>query len=57
MAKFKDLSDGRIIKVTDKNRIAKLKGYPDKFQLVEEIKAEKKEVKEIKKPEETKKNK
>lgn len=57
MAKFKDLSDGRIIKVTDKNRIDKLKGYPDKFQLVEEIKVEKKEVKEIKKPEETKKNK
>lgn len=57
MTKFKDLSDGRIIEITDKNRIAKLKGYPDKFQLVEETEAEKKEVKGIKKPEETKKNK
>lgn len=38
MAKFKDLSSGNILKVTDKNRIEKLKGYPDKFELLEENK-------------------
>lgn len=38
MAKFKDLSSGNILKVTDKARIEKLKGYPDKFELLEESK-------------------
>lgn len=49
MAKIKDLSDNKIIEVKDKERIEKLLGYPDKFELVvevEEIKTE--EVKEIK---------
>lgn len=36
MAKFKDLFSGTIIEVTDKNRIKKLKGYPDKFEFIEE---------------------
>ena len=54
MAKIKDLSDNKIIEVKDKERIEKLLGYPDKFEVVEveEIKTE--EVKEIKT--ETKKN-
>ena len=38
MAKFKDLSSGNILKVTEKARIEKLKGYPDKFELLEESK-------------------
>lgn len=42
MAKFKDLSSEEIIEVKDPVRIEKLKGYPDKFQLVEE-KVEKKD--------------
>ena len=48
MAKIKDLSDNKIIEVKDKERIEKLLGYPDKFEVVEveEIKTE--EVKEIK---------
>ena len=43
MAKIKDLSDNKIIEVKDKERIEKLLGYPDKFEVVEV-----KEVKEIK---------
>lgn len=39
MAKIKDLSNGKIIEVMDKERIEKLLGYPDKFELVEETKA------------------
>ena len=48
MAKIKDLSDNKIIEVKDKERIEKLLGYPDKFEVVEveEIKTE--EVKKIK---------
>ena len=49
MAKIKDLSDNKIIEVKDKERIEKLLGYPDKFELVvevEELKTE--EVKKIK---------
>ena len=38
MAKIKDLSDNKIIEVKDKERIEKLLGYPDKFELVEETK-------------------
>ena len=34
MAKIKDLSDNKIIEVKDKERIEKLLGYPDKFELV-----------------------
>ena len=42
MAKIKDLSDNKIIEVKDKERIEKLLGYPDKFEVVEvkEIKTE-----------------
>lgn len=45
MAKIKDLSDNKIIEVKDKERIEKLLGYPDKFEVVEvkEIKTETKE--------------
>ena len=35
MAKFKNLESNEIIEVKDKRRIEKLKGYPDKFELVE----------------------
>ena len=49
MVKIKDLSDNKIIEVKDKERIEKLLGYPDKFEVVEV-----KEVKKIKT--ETKKN-
>lgn len=38
MTKFKNLETGKILEVQDKNRIEKLKGYPDKFQVIEEIK-------------------
>ena len=38
MAKIKDLSDNKIIEVKDKERIETLLGYPDKFELVEEMK-------------------
>ena len=38
MAKIKDLSDNKIIEVKDKERIEKLLGYPDKFELFEETK-------------------
>lgn len=38
MAKIKDLSNNKIIEVKDKARVEKLLGYPDKFQLIEEIK-------------------
>ena len=38
MAKIKDLSNNKIIEVKDKERIEKLLGYPDKFELVEEKK-------------------
>lgn len=34
MAKFKDLSTGNELEVTDERRIEKLKGYPDKFELI-----------------------
>ena len=46
MAKIKDLSDNKIIEVKDKERIEKLLGYPDKFELVEEVKSKKTEAKE-----------
>ena len=46
MAKIKDLSDNKIIEVKDKERIEKLLGYPDKFELVEEEKPMKTEIKE-----------
>lgn len=36
MAKFKDLSTGNELEVTDERRIEKLKGYPDKFELIED---------------------
>lgn len=39
MVKIKDLSNDKIIEVKDKERIEKLLGYPDKFQLVEEEKS------------------
>lgn len=45
MAKIKDLSNNKILEVTDKARIEKLLGYPDKFQLVEEVKQVREEVK------------
>lgn len=38
MANFKVLSTGEVLKVVDKKRIEKLKGYPDKFELLEESK-------------------
>ena len=38
MVKIKYLSDNKIIEVKDKERIEKLLGYPDKFELVEEKK-------------------
>lgn len=50
MAKIKDLSDNKIIEVKDKERIEKLLGYPDKFELVEETKE-----KEIKSSDKSKK--
>lgn len=46
MAKIKDLSNNKIIEVKDKERIEKLLGYPDKFELVEEVKLKKTETKE-----------
>ena len=46
MAKIKDLSDNKIIEVKDKERIEKLLGYPDKFELVEEEKPQNIESKE-----------
>lgn len=47
MAKIKDLSNGTIIEVKDKDRVEKLLGYPDKFELVkEEAKSKKTETKE-----------
>ena len=45
MAKIKDLSNNKIIEVKDKDRIEKLLGYPDKFELVEEKKQTIKKVK------------
>lgn len=53
--KFKNLETQKIIETNDKDRIKKLKGYPDKFQVIEEVKKEiiqetkKDEVKENKK--------
>lgn len=38
MTKFKNLETGKILEVEDKYRIEKLKGYPDKFQVIEESK-------------------
>lgn len=46
MAKIKDLSNNKIIEIKDKERIEKLLGYPDKFELVEEEKQKKTETKE-----------
>lgn len=46
MAKIKDLSNNKIIEVKDKERIEKLLGYPDKFELFEEEKSKKTETKE-----------
>ena len=46
MVKIRDLSDGKIIEVKDKERIEKLLGYPDKFELIEEPKPKKFEPKE-----------
>ncbi|MCI7206914.1 MAG: hypothetical protein MSA15_13125, partial [Clostridium sp.] len=43
---IKDLSNNKIIKIKDKERIEKLLGYPDKFELVEEVKSKKTEAKE-----------
>lgn len=36
--KFKNLETNTIIEVTDKNRIKKFQGYPDKFEQIEEFK-------------------
>ena len=49
--KFKNLETQKIIETNDKDRINKLKGYPDKFQNIEEVKIEtkKEEIKETKK--------
>lgn len=49
--KFKNLETQKIIETNDKDRINKLKGYPDKFQIIEEVKIEtkKEEIKETKK--------
>ena len=49
--KFKNLETQKIIETNDKDRINKLKGYPDKFQIIEE---DKKEVKKEDKKEEIK---
>lgn len=51
MAKFKIVNSEETIETFDKNRIEKLKGYPDKFHIIEEVKIEnkKEEVKENKK--------
>jgi hypothetical protein len=38
--KFKNLETNSIIEVTDKQRIAKFKGYPDKFEAIIEEKKE-----------------
>ena len=46
MVKIKNLSDNKIIEVKDKERIEKLLGYPDKFELVEEEKPKETETKE-----------
>lgn len=46
MAKIRDLSDGKVIEVKDEERIKKLLGYPDKFELVEEERSKKIEIKE-----------
>lgn len=46
MVKIKDLSDNKIIEVKDKERIEKLLGYPDKFELVVEVEEIKTETKE-----------
>ena len=46
MAKIKDLNDNKIIEVKDKERIEKLLGYPDKFELVKEEKPKETETKE-----------
>lgn len=55
MAKIKDLSDNKIIEVNDKERIKKLLGYPDKFELVEETKTKEfKSFEKIKQGNETK---
>lgn len=48
--KFKNLETQKIIETKDKDRINKLKGYPDKFQIIEEVKIEdkKEEIKDTK---------
>lgn len=40
--KFKNLENGKIIEVKEKERIEKLKGYPDKFEQIVEAKKEQK---------------
>lgn len=49
--KFKNLENDSIIEVDKKDvaRIEKLKGYPDKFEVIEEEKSEKKEASKSKK--------
>ena len=51
--KFRNLENDSIIVVDKKDvaRIEKLKGYPDKFEIIEEKKLEKKEVSKTKKEE------
>lgn len=58
--KFKCIEDNREIIVTDKATIERYKGYPDKFEIIEEAsnkKAEKPIIKETETPKENKKNK
>lgn len=49
--KFKNIGTGKIIETNDIDRINRLKGYPDMFQVIEEDKKEtkKEELKETKK--------
>lgn len=49
--KFKNIGTGKIIETNDIDRINRLKGYPDMFQVIEEVKTEtkKEELKETKK--------
>lgn len=48
MAKFRIVNSEETIETFDKNRIEKLKGYPDKFELIEEPKIKKEESKKVK---------
>lgn len=49
--KFKNIGTGKIIETNDIDRINRLKGYPDMFQVIEGVKTEtkKEELKETKK--------